>query len=511
MRIAAVLLGAIFYALALPPFDWSVFGWFALVPLILVVREQPTASAFWYGVLGGYAFGWAITWSIAEMGVRYFGLPFPLGVAAFASYYFVVCGIPFGLFAAGIALMSQSRNARRAVGIVPLLWVATEFVRGRVLGQPWGLLGYTQHGHVALIQVAACTGVYGVSFLLALGGTAVAEAVCRWRDGRGLRHAVHAFVLPAVVISACWAGGAACLGTRSPGNGLDREVAVVQTNVSPARHWTRSYTQAQLMAHLRATDSLPAAAHPALIVWPENAVPRYLEAEPMVAVQLADLAVRHRADLLFGGPRFEAGKVYNSARLITAGGRNGGHYDKQRLLLFAEEKPLLPVVTHAPNDTPEEFSPGVKNGVLRSFVPLGVSICHEITHPDVIVRSVRDGAELLVNIANDGWLDAGYEFAGRQHLAMAVFRAVETRRYLVRAATTGTSAVIDPYGRIVDSLPPGTTGVLTTRVAVASTVTPYVRLGDLFVLVCATVTAAALGAPRLVRRDASAAHVSVPA
>src|SRR5207244_12321562 len=127
-----------------------------------------------------------------------------------------------------------------------------------------------------------------------------------------------------------------------------------------------------------------------------------------------------------------------------------------------------------------------------SFVPLGVSICHEITQPDLIAQSVWNGAELLVNIANDGWLDAGQGFAGRQHLAMAVFRAVETRRYLVRAATTGTSAVVDPYGRIVDSLPPGATGVLTTRVAGGSTVTPYVRLGDLFVLVCATIAAAAL-------------------
>jgi len=130
-------------------------------------------------------------------------------------------------------------------------------------------------------------------------------------------------------------------------------------------------------------------------------------------------------------------------------------------------------------------------------VPLGVSICHEITHPDLIAQSVWNGAELLVNIANDGWLDAGQGFAGRQHLAMAVFRAVETRRYLVRAATTGTSAVVDPYGRLIGSLPPGTAGVLTTPVVGRRTLTPYVRLGDLFALACAGIAAAALvGQPR---------------
>src|SRR6185436_18227813 len=106
-------------------------------------------------------------------------------------------------------------------------------------------------------------------------------------------------------------------------------------------------------------------------------------------------------------------------------------------------------------------TPGAGTTVLQGFVPFGVSICHEITYPELIAESVRDGAQLLVNIANDGWLDGGHAFAGRQHLAMAVFRAVENRRYVVRAATTGNSAVIDPYGRVVDALPAGRAGVLT--------------------------------------------------
>src|SRR5262249_26852967 len=157
------------------------------------------------------------------------------------------------------------------------------------------------------------------------------------------------------------------------------------------------------------------------------------------------------------------GRTFNSARLLTASGRNGGHYDKRRLVLFAEEKPLAPSAAMA-SESPEQFSPGTAPGLLRSFVPLGVSICHEIVHPDLIRDSVRDGAQVLVNIANDGWLDGGYQFAGLQHLAMAAFRAVETRRFVVRAATTGTSAVIDPYGRIVASQPPDTAGVVTANV-----------------------------------------------
>jgi len=148
------------------------------------------------------------------------------------------------------------------------------------------------------------------------------------------------------------------------------------------------------------------------------------------------------------------------------------------------EKPLTVSGPGAPNESPDEFSPGTGSGVLRSFVPIGVSICHEIVHPDLTRASVRDGAELLVNIANDGWLDGEYEFAGRQHLAMAVFRAVESRRFLVRAATTGSSAVIDPYGRIVASQAPDTAGVVRATVAGHRGLTPYARIGDLFALVC---------------------------
>src|SRR6184192_2627398 len=134
----------------------------------------------------------------------------------------------------------------------------------------------------------------------------------------------------------------------------------------------------------------------------------------------------------------------STATLLRASGESGGHYDKQRLVLFAEAGPLAAPPPEAANESPRDFTAGTAPGVLQSFVPLGVSICHEILYPDLIGRAVRAGASLLVNISNDGWLDGGYGAASRQHFAMAVFRAVETRRYLVRAATTGISGIVDP-------------------------------------------------------------------
>jgi len=493
MRVAAVLLGGILYALALPPFDWAVCGWLTLVPVLWAIRGESPASAFRYGVLYGYTFGWAISWCFTIAAARYFQLPFPLAVGALVLWYVVVCGLPFGVFTAGTSLLLRSRGRRHAWLSIPALWVASEFLRGHLMQQPWCLLGYTQHAQAGLIQIAAITGVYGVSFLLALGNTALAnvsELVTGRREDTSPSVSVR-IVVPAVVVAAFLVAGSMAIPTSPSDGSASTQVAVVQTNLAPSLHWTRSYTDAQVAAHLRASETLPAGG-PSLIVWPENSVPRYLEGEPMLAVRLATLARLHETDLLFGGPRYENGRTYNAARLITAGGRNGGYYDKRRLVLFAEEKPLARSSHAGPNDNPEEFSAGVASGVLQSFVPIGVSICHEIVHPDLIRDSVRDGAQLLVNIANDGWLDGGFQFAGRQHLAMAVFRAVETRRFVVRAATTGTSAVIDPYGHLVVAQAPDTAGVITASVTGQRSLTPYVRIGDLFALVCVALVAAQL-------------------
>ncbi len=486
MRAAAVVLGGVLYALALPPFDWSVCGWLTLVPLLYAVRGASAAVGFRYGVLYGYASGWAVTWCFAEAAMHYFALPFPVAVAALALWYLVVCGVPFGLFAAGAAIVLRSRRVPGSSLTIAALWVASEFLRGRLMGQPWGLLGYTQHATLPLVQIASFTGVYGVSFLLAFGSAATAEVVARIAASRRVRGRE---LLPIVGVGAVVASCSLAGWLSMPASGsvvATRQVAVVQTNVAPRLHWTRAYTDAQLAAHVRATDALGIG--PSLIVWPENSVPRYLEQEPILAVQLANLARRHQADLLFGGPRYETGRTYNAARLITSSGRNGGHYDKRRLVLFAEEKPLAPVHESGSVESPEQFSEGTDSGVLHSMVPIGVSICHEIVHPDLIRDTVRDGAELLVNIANDGWLDGGYHAAGAQHLAMAVFRAIETRRFLVRAATTGTSAVIDPYGRILAAQAPDTAGIVTAGVSGIGTMTPYVRFGDVFAMACALVS-----------------------
>jgi len=511
VRVLAVVVGACLYALALPPYDHSWAGWLTLVPLLSVIRGCSPGQAFAYGALYGFAAPWAITWWLTQALARYFATNMVFAAAAMSLAYTAAVASMFGLFATGAAILLRKRPPLLAQIAVAALWATTDLLRARVVGQPWGLLGYTQHMHIGLIQVAAVGGVYGVSFLVALGNAAIAHAISSVRSGEGVR-GVRGLIPPALIVGALWSIGAFVVATSSTGMSSPQRIAVVQTNVAPAFEWTRSYTERQLMAHVNATRRVAESVHPDLIIWPENAVPRYLETEPAVAAQLGTLARSYRADLVFGGPRHEAGRTYNSVRLITAKGRYGGHYDKKRLVLFAEATPLTGAVGSPEEDSPRAFSPGDGPGVLRASLPIGVSICHEILYPDLVIGSVLAGAGVLVNVSNDGWLDAGYGSASRQHFAMALFRAVETRRYLVRAATTGVSGVVDPYGRVVDSLAPGVVGVMTGVIEGRTVLTPYVRLGDAFAFACALFAASALFAGRSVlsmRGAPTAAPVSL--
>jgi apolipoprotein N-acyltransferase len=487
----AVGAGAFLYRLPFPPFDHAWVAWFSLVPLLLVVYRQPSAKAFLCGAAYGVAccYGTAASWAPQAL-ARFFEIPFVVAALGLLAFCVLFWGTVFGIFAAGAARLLGSRRPLLGTLATAALWVATELLRGRIFEQPWVLLGYSQHLHVALIQISALTGVYGVSFLLALGNAAIAEAVMRRGETGGVLDRFGALAFTGALVAVVWFGGGLVVRRGLPAP--TQLVAVVQTNVPPAVHWTRAFTDYQVMDHTRVTDELVPMRDVALIVWPENAVPRYLEGEPALAALLGALAGRHGSDLLFGAPRFADGRTYNSVRLITAGGRNGGHYDKQRLVFVAETNPLRPAWTEQPSDNPRQFAAGDGPGVLQSFVPLGVSICHEILFPELASRAVYAGATLLVSLSNDGWLDPGTGVASQQHFAMAGFRAVETHRYLVRATTTGISGVIDPLGRVVASLDVGVRGALVTPVAGLSVLTPYARLGDVFALGCVIVAAAAL-------------------
>jgi apolipoprotein N-acyltransferase len=494
--IALLAFGAALYTIASPPFDYSLAGWFALAPLFLVLRGKPARAAALYGAVFGVMMCSGVAYWLYFAIAKYFSAPFPLDVLLTIAAYLFFVGIYTG-FAAGAAaiLMRRAHPVVRWTAI-PALWVIAEFARSSLMsGFSWGLLGYTQHRNLTFIQIADLGGVYGLSYLLALGGYAAAECVVSIRrslSGSEMRmpHAGLAAFSGALVL--CLGYGAIRVHqyrvARQDGT---IRVALVEHDMPAQERWQRIHYVKALNRYMRATRSAVSRQSTDLIVWPEFASGFYLDREPMARAQLARMVGELGADLLLGAPRFEdSGNTthyYNSAYLLGSGGKVVDTYDKMRLLPFAEYHPLgLSLPDEANSDYPTEFSAGNRATIFPlSKGSFGVMICFEATYPVFARRLTARGARFLVNISNDVWLaGAGGHAAAAQHFAMAVMRAVENKRALARATMDGITGFVDPIGHPYN-LSHEADGVTLGTVAVNRELTIYTRYGDWFVLLCA--------------------------
>ncbi|MBI2217872.1 MAG: apolipoprotein N-acyltransferase [Candidatus Rokubacteria bacterium] len=389
----------------------------------------------------------------------------------------VVATIVSGFTALFCALLSTARHRSGFawVLIAASLWVALELVRSRVLsGFPWNLLGASQYRHVALIQVAAVTGVYGVSFVVAAVNAALARVLCARPDRRdSLGAATAGGIAVTLAVMVGWLAPARAPGTTAI------PVAVVQGNIDQGAKWDAAYVDRTLAIHRAlTTDAVRNGAR--LVVWPETTVPltdrgdaRWREIEALAR----DAGIY----LLVGAPHGIGGTTRNSAYLFGPAGELG-RYDKRRLVPFGEYSPLdgwlgfLSVFAGGPIS---EFSAGTDPVVLAT--PLGrlaPSICYEAIFPADVRDFVAAGADVLINITNDAWF--GPTPTPYQHLALTTFRAVEHRAWLVRAANTGVSAFVAPDGRIVRASPLFARGVLMGAITPRAQTTFYSRYGDVF-------------------------------
>lgn len=446
----AALSGLLLYA-AFPPLDLGPLGWVALVPLLLAVREAAPVRAFRLGYLAGFvAFFGILAW------IRVFGfLPWVLLAAYLAIYV--------GSFAAFYRWLVQGRSAAFGIWLVPIVWTALEYLRSvGVLGFPWALLGTTQHAVLPTIQIARVTGVFGISFVLALASASVATIVSARRPVLTL--------VPLVVVAAVtgWGVQEARL---SPAGTLT--VAALQPSV---RDKLNSAYETQNMRILQGLVEEAGRSGAELIVFPETALPKNIFGPSGSLNEVGTWARQVRATLIASS--LENG-ISNIAVAVAPSGMALSRYDKVRLVAFGENG-IRPGTRHDPLWTP----------VGR----VGVAICFESIFPEVSRTLVRNGAEVLAVITNDAWFDGTAGPA--QHAAQAPFRAVETGRWVVRAANTGISSVIDPVGRVRAAVPPGQEAVVMGRVAMANSFTLYDRWGDAFAQ-AAVVLALLLAVPRL--------------
>ncbi|RLC32348.1 MAG: apolipoprotein N-acyltransferase [Deltaproteobacteria bacterium] len=471
-----------------PPLDLSFVSWFAVVPLLKAIEKQRHSQAFKLGLLAGTVhFLTLLYWIVIVLG-RYGNLNVFLSVVT----CFLLC-FYLSLYIGGFSLLAAcSRDSRFFAFWIAVFWVGLEYVRAHFLtGFPWCLFGYSQYAHLYLIQAADIFGVYGISFLIIFVNGVVYGLFFRQKKEscRSQRIFLTCETAMAVLMlfSTLLYGRIHLTSLKRKSGSPSVNIAVIQGNIDQAVKWNPAYQKKTFRTYEKLTRTTYDS-RPDLIVWPETSVPGFFQDNTDLSKDVISLAKEAGCAFLFGSPAYRqtAGGVryYNRAYLITAGGKKLLCYDKVHLVPFGEYVPFKKILAFVNRLVPAagDFSEGAHITPLNAGrASLGVLICFEIIFPDIAGQYARQGANMLVNLTNDAWF--GKSSAPYQHLAMAVFRAVETGKPLVRAANTGFSAIIDPGGRMIAKSGLFCEQTLTCRVHVsASEPTPYARYGDWFAL-----------------------------
>ena len=499
LAVVLTVLSGLLHGAAFPPRAHAAVAWVALVPWLIALTRRSAIGAASLGVVWGVTAAWSVGEWMPTAIVRYFGQPWPVGALGFLTCAIVTVAP----YTAAFAVVFH-RIDRRAGFSAPLLvaaaWVATEFARATLpFGNPWCLLGYSQVDSVSILHAASWGGIFAISGAVALANATLAAL---WISrGRAERASVITMTAIPCVLLAAFTGHGAWAVAQAPPNGAaatPSAVAIVQANLDLGAQWRPEMFGENLGQQLDLTyDITSGMTHP-LVIWPESALTFFLEREASYRSLIAATLRATDAQLVTGGPRTLPGphrdeaRYINAAFLLGADGQISGIYEKRDLLPFAEYFPL-PALDFLRRHfgRVREFSRGQTQKPLHAQIGrLGILICNEAFYGPNARSRVREGAGLLISLANDSWVgDVDYAtIAG----AMTRVRAVETDRWLVRASTSGPSMIIDPDGRVAAAAPLGTSATLRGAVDTRASMTAYVRCGDAFAWLCVVVTLWAL-------------------
>jgi len=481
---------ALLLILAFPNFEYYLLAWIALVPILVAIAKRPSPlRAFILGWAAGSVFFYVTCYWLTYSMIHYGGLPAPLAYLLLIPGALVV-GIFPGLFALLVALVVQ-RWGLMAILLAPVFWAAFEWARLEVTGQLWNALGYSQAYHAMLIEAATWGGVYAVSFLIVAINSAVALVIIS-RTKLSIAAAIvitfTAFILndssePAMQESYI----------REPERVVN--VVAVQPNVpmNPVKsvEETKALIERHVSLSTKGLATLGDAQGSRLVIWPESPMNFSYASDHVLQEFAANFARQNHTSLLFNSlePAPNDGS-YNSALLVNEEGRLIAQYDKIRLMPFGEYVPLPQWLPGASliSGIVGEFTPG-SNYTLMPFGDrkAGVFICIESAYPWIARRLTHEGAVVLINVSNDGYL--GPTAVMRQHLANAIFRAVENGRPVLRVTNTGLTALISVEGEVNDLTGPFQPDVRVWKnYAEQRRDTFYMRHGDLFVQICAVLT-----------------------
>jgi apolipoprotein N-acyltransferase len=481
------VIAGIMLALSFPKPGLSILAWCAFIPLFLAIGTKDPRKAFRLGFVAGLIANIGIFYWVNIVMTTYGKLPFLVSFCLYlllAAYLALYTGITVFLVRKG------EENGISSLISFPFVWTSMEFVRAYALsGFPWASLGHSQFRTLPLIQIVDITGVYGLSFLIALANVVLFRMI-RGIYGKGTAPYPTKGVAVFLVLMTITLGyGFTRLNSKE--SGTNQQVVLVQGNIPQDVKWDPEFQKATIGIYERV--SRKACTTPgALVVWPESALPFYFQVEEKYAERVRQLANELKSCMVVGSPAFEreGGRTrqLNSAFLLSPTGEVLGRSDKMHLVPFGEYVPLqklLPFVNKLVVGI-GDFSPGARITPLNTGKgEIGVLVCFEGIFPELARGYVRAGSRLLVNITNDAWF--GSSSAPYQHLSMTVFRAVENRVPLVRAANTGISSVIDSKGHVLAMTPLFQETFLSNEVKMGTgDTTFYTRFGDLFAGFCLT-------------------------
>jgi len=563
VRIAAAVLSGLLLAAAFPKLEQAWLAWIGFVPLLLAVRGIGARRAALLGWITGFVWQVATIYWIPSTISNFTAIP-PIAakmilvlLAGFSAY-------PFVILAAFSEWISQARPARVPEGglsrllTLPAVWVVAEWLRVVVIaGFPWNPVGNTQIAYVTMAQAADLGGVYLLSAIIVLANVAIVEALAARRAGAG------SMMVPAIagrlaIAVACplllFAYGMWRLDELDaiPYTG-SLKVGIAQGNIAQDEKWNQRLRDRILEKYLDLTNQA-ASAGAQLVVWPEAALPFYIQRD-MRSLELTRVARERGIDLLVGAPgivEHEGGSLtpYNQAWLVRSSGDVEGPYNKIQLVPFGEYIPfygLFGMVKVAVQSVGQlgagteykifdtvELSPPAAAGSASNAPPRATSgaaeagtasataatasapgaakrparfatlICYEGIFPTLTRSFAAEGADFLVNISNDAWY--GDTSAPHQHLAMAAMRTIENRLPMVRSTNTGISAFITDEGRIGPVTPLFHEDMVVETVLVRDVWSFYRAYGDVFLHLCQAFVAVVLVAGAYRRRMLRAAR-----
>ncbi len=530
----AAICSGILCAACFAPFNLTWFCWIALTPLVAAIwfsggeSRHPWFRNLLLGYVAGLAFFWIVfSWLTTVTVLGWFVLEFYMAI------YFAIWAWFCGLLrprerkrqSAGAGklrqMLAQARNTNtpprspwtkstnnlRLALVIAAAWTALEWLRGWVFsGFGWNGLGVALHDYWPLIQITEVTGVAGLSFLVAFANvifvTTAYRLVVEARTRVVRPHFDFTVTMAAIV-------GVLIFGLRAAQTSLPTKslrVAAVQSNVPQTQKFDPQFTRRIFDQFRRLSEiALRSNPPPDLLVWPESSMPGPVLADQESYKFVMDLAASADTDLLLGTIDVDKQDIYNAALLVSDGGEHVQVYRKIHLVPFGEYVPgrhTVPLLAQIVGDqVPGDFKEGREYTVFtltNSEIHVAPLICFEdtigeLTRQFVLPNEASPGANLLVDVTNDGWFQTSA--GSHQHLANAIFRCVETRRPMIRAANTGVTCFINEFGRVIQILRDETGSTFTEGVLAGEIKVPteqeltfYVRHGELFAKACAAIT-----------------------